>query len=468
MAAAAAVAADTIVLKSGRRITATNVAEEGERIYYETAAGRLSFPKSAVERIERGGSYSSAAEGKNGDVEIPPAPPAVISSQGYEEVFKNAVHDGAIDREYISKLEGEAQGGEARAVNRVVVAQHAAGQFQINAGNLEAAIGHYRRALNYAPENLGALLMTSYLHLRRSEFASALDYLERARRVAPDSPDVAAGLGWAYYRQNKLDLAVKEWRRSLALRPNPSVQRALEKAERDMNEEASYREGESSHFQLRYNGAQSPLLAREVLRTLERHFGEIESALNFSPTERIGVILYTEQAFVDVTRAPGWAGALNDGRIRVPVQGLTSMTAELSRTLKHELTHSFVFQKTRERCPVWLNEGIAQYLEGKRSEENAAALVQIYESGRGVSFAMMEGSWIGLPPQAAGYAYAWSLAAVEYMIQSGGMGDIERVLGRLPSSSSAEEAVRGVIRSDYADLEKSTSAWLKKTYVKAL
>ena len=43
------------------------------------------------------------------------------------------------------------------------------------------------------------------------------------------------------------------------------------------------------------------------------------------------------------------------------------MTDELARVLKHELTHSFVGQKTDGRCPVWLQEGIAQYMEGKRS-----------------------------------------------------------------------------------------------------
>jgi tetratricopeptide (TPR) repeat protein len=464
--AAGSALADTIVLKSGRRITATSVVEEGDRVYYETPAGRLSFPKSAVERIERGGEYSTASGGKIGDAEVPAATPGIVSTEGYEDVFKAATKNGAIDRDYIAKLEQEAQGGDSRAVARYVVAQHAAAQFQVAQGNLEAGITHYRRALMVSPEHLGALLMVSYLYLRRSEYTPALEYLERARRVAPNSPEVAAGIGWAYYRQNKLDLAVKEFRRSLALRPNADVQRALEKAERDLNEEASYREGESRHFQLRYNGAQSPALAREILRTLEQHFTDIESALNFSPPERIGVILYTEQAFMDVTRAPGWAGALNDGRIRVPVQGLTSMTPELSRTLKHELAHSFVFQKTRERCPVWLNEGIAQYLEGKRSGENAAALVQIYESGRGASLGALEGYWMQRPPQAAAYAYAWSLAAAEFIIQSGGMSDIERILDRLPTAASSEEALRSVLRSDYADLEKSAVAYLKKTYTR--
>src|SRR5690242_12293849 len=98
------------------------------------------------------------------------------------------------------------------------------------------------------------------------------------------------------------------------------------------------------------------------------HFSAIESEVNFTPPEPIGVVLYTEEAFMDITRAPAWAGALNDGRIRVPVQGLTAVDAELSRSLKHELTHSFVAQKTRGACaaiastcqnraPTWIQEG---------------------------------------------------------------------------------------------------------------
>src|SRR5205085_1328375 len=108
-------------------------------------------------------------------------------------------------------------------------------------------------------------------------------------------------------------------------------------------------------------------LERDVLRTLEMHFSAIESELNYTPPEPIGVVLYTEEAFTDITRAPSWAGALYDGRIRVPVQGLTSADAELSRSLKHELTHSFVAQKTKSACmgvavscgnhaPTWLQE----------------------------------------------------------------------------------------------------------------
>ena len=69
-------------------------------------------------------------------------------------------------------------------------------------------------------------------------------------------------------------------------------------------------------------------------------------------------MLYTEQAFFDVTQAPSWSGAVNDGKLRIPVQGLDSVTSDLARVLKHELAHSFINQLTGGRCPQWLNEGL--------------------------------------------------------------------------------------------------------------
>ena len=53
-------AADTIVLKNGRRIIALSAVEEGDKVKYLTSAGELSLPKSIVDHIEKGGSVPMA------------------------------------------------------------------------------------------------------------------------------------------------------------------------------------------------------------------------------------------------------------------------------------------------------------------------------------------------------------------------------------------------------------------------
>ncbi len=451
--------ADTIVLKNGRRISAANVVEENGRVSYETPAGQLSLPRSMVERIERGPAAATEPA-----AHLPLTPPPAEATEGYDDVAHATLHDSSIDRSYIARLEEAARGGGAEAAARAAAAHKAAALFELRRGDLEQAIAHCRRALTYAPEQLSLLLNIAYLHLRRSEYTAARDYLERARRVASDSADQAKLAGWAYYGLNRVDQAVEEWKRAQRIHPDAEVERALEKAERDLEAESGYREGETRHFVLRYHGGAAPQLARDVLRTLEEHFRTIESELNFTPAEPIGVILYTEQAFGDITRAPGWVGALNDGRIRVPVQGLTSVPAELSRVLKHELTHSFIQQKTRGRCPVWLQEGVAQWMEGQRSGESAGLLVSAYERRTSLPLAALEGTWMNLPGNVAGYAYAWSLGVVEYVVATYGMGDMERLLDALSAGPSAEAAVQSVLRMDSAELERETIKYLRRTY----
>src|SRR5712691_11513215 len=474
LATSARAAADTIVLKNGRRIAALSVVEEGDKVKYLTSAGELSLPKSIVDHIERGGAVTAGTPGADA-ANLTITPPAMESSGTFTEVEHNAVHDGSIDREYIAKLESAAHSGGRRANLSAALGHHAAANYELAHGDMGHALIDARTALTYAPEEPVLLMNVGYLLLRRSEFKESLEYLERARRFAPENADVPKLEGWAYYGLNKLDQAVAEWRKSEALRPDKEVQEALERALADKKEEETYKENESSHFKLRYSGAAAPALARDVLRSLERHFSEIESELNYTPPESIGVILYTQDAFSDITKAPAWAGALNDGRIRVPVQGLAGVDGELSRILKHELTHSFIAQKTRSACiglaatcaihaPTWIQEGLAQWMEGQRSGGDAAALVQIYSVGQAIPLSRLEGSWMSMSGDTARYAYAWALANIEYIVQADGMGDIERILDRIGAGMATETALKEVLRSDYNDLMQSTADYLRKTY----
>jgi tetratricopeptide (TPR) repeat protein len=456
---------DTIVLKNGRRITALSVTQEGEKITYETASGTLSLPRSIVDHIEHGAvSHPGTAAGASAFSLKPPeteaAPTALPPSRN--EIENRVTQGGEVDRSYVDQLDQEAHSGQGLANQNAAMAHHAASQFEMMHGAMDAALQDARSALTYMPEQPVLLMDAAYLYLRRSEYTQSLDYIDRARRLVPEDPEVSKLAGWAYYGLNKMDLAVTEWKHALSLRPDAEVQAALGKAQRDEQEEEQYKENESSHFTLRYSGASEPALARNILHTLERHYGAIESELSYSPPDSIGVILYTQQAFADITQVPNWVGALNDGRIRVPVQGLSEVTPELSRVLKHELTHSFVQQKTLGRAPTWIQEGLAQWMEGKRSDLNAAALIAIYQGDPALAMKHYQGDWMKLSNEAVNTAYAWALANVEYIVQSGGMNDVDRILERLAAGQAPEEALRAILRSDYTDLTHDTVQYLRK------
>ena len=114
-----------------------------------------------------------------------------------------------------------------------------------------------------------------------------------------------------------------------------------------------------------------------------RGLGRLRATSSASrPSGPVTVVLQTAKAFYDTTRAPGWVAAWNDGTIRVPVAGLERPTPGLVRVLRHELAHSFVASRTGANCPTWLQEGLAQWLEGGDPRREDAALARIARSAR--------------------------------------------------------------------------------------
>src|SRR5262249_53680415 len=125
-------AADTIVLKNGRRIIALSVVEVGDKVRYQTSAGELTLPKSIVDHIEKGGAVPMELPGAAaGAASLGiTAPAAELPGSGSSEIEKATVHDGSIDREYIAKVDQEARGGGAQAKVVAAAAHHAAAVFE--------------------------------------------------------------------------------------------------------------------------------------------------------------------------------------------------------------------------------------------------------------------------------------------------------------------------------------------------
>jgi len=127
----------------------------------------------------------------------------------------------------------------------------------------------------------------------------------------------------------------------------PEVESLLKKIQQENLAENDFKQANSLHFVVRYEGSESNrALGQGILASLERSFTELENQLDYSPRDSIAVVLYPDEVFQDVTKMPGWVGALNDGKIRFPIKGLTFVDDTVRGILKHELTHSFIRLKT--------------------------------------------------------------------------------------------------------------------------
>jgi Flp pilus assembly protein TadD len=452
--------ADVIHLKNGRTIWADHVRDNGAHLEYDVGDDSYAILKASVERIDSGGvkpEYASSTNG-GGAKEIPQFAPAETLKSD-PALADKIVHDGKVDYDALAALE---QLGDSR---RTAAGYFLAGKYEFDRGNFSKARSNFEAALRFDGQNPTILNYYAALLVRTGNPAEALPFAERAVRVAPDSPDALAVLGYAQFAADHNKDAIQTWKKSLALRPDPTLQAYLAKAEREATAEADYSQRESSHFTLRYEGKQtSEELRRDLVATLESEYDDLVREFGVSPRANIPVILYTGQAFFDVTQAPSWSGAVNDGKLRIPVEGLNSVTPELARVLKHELAHSFINQLSGGRCPQWLHEGIAQAMEPKSLSSHGQRLAQLFRDQHEIPFNALEGSFMRFSTLEALLAYDESLAAVDYINDTYGMSDLTRVLERLNEGSSTEAALRATIHSDYGQLETEVGKYLASRY----
>ncbi len=451
--------AEVIHLKNGRTIYADQVRENGNHVEYDIGENTFAIPKTLVDHIEAGGVPPAvASQGPGKDMQDLPSFAPADDLKTNSTVSSKIIHDNQVDTDALSELE---QAHDDRATG---TGYFIAGKYEFERGDFAKARTFFENALRFQPDDPTFLNYYAALLARTGHASQGLPFAEHAVRIAPESPETLTVLGFVQYAADRNDQAIQTWKHSLAIRPDPMVQKYLDKAQRDATAEANFSEKESSHFTLRFEGKQtSESLRGQMLATLESDYDELVRELGVAPKENIPVVLYTDQAFFDVTQAPSWSGAVNDGKLRIPVNGLNSITPDLARVLKHELAHSFIAQISAGRCPQWLNEGIAQAVEPKQIV-NGRLLATLFKTQHEIPINALEGNFMQLTPVQAAVAYDESLAAVLYISNGNGMGELVRVLQMLSQGSSTEAALRSVIHSDYGQLEADLGKYLGDTY----
>ena len=487
LAFSAPLPADIIHFKNGTFITVDKTVENGAQVDYFIGATRYTVPKSSIERIDREsglgisiGSTSQtnlvtvgpgSAPASEPATPAPPKPPvartrlpllrpAITPDEAkqratlLDRILANGrVYDGAL-----WQIEQEGKPPQSK------LAYMEAGRFELDHGRPAAATQYFEHALSFSPDDPIALewYMVGLAEINKDVEAASV--AEKLTRVVPDASTFAL-LGLAYYNVDRLPEAVSAFQQSVALRPTDWVQKLLQRTQHELEVQGNFNQSDSWHFTLRYEGGKTPLsLQRDLLDTLEEQYRDLSSQLGYTPGENISVILYTNTQFFDITQAPTWAGGVNDGKLRIPISGVSGMTPELRRVLKHELTHSFVRLITRGRCPSWLNEGLAEAMEPRSVDDYGPALASLFTTKKEIPFRYLDGPFARLNARQAMAAYLEALLAVEYLRERWGMDGVQHVLQRLADGDSPDAALYSVTQMHYGDLEEGLTAYLQKKY----
>lgn len=316
------------------------------------------------------------------------------------------------------------------------------GQQLLDKKSFAQAAEQFGKAVELYPDNPRYHLLRGIALTFAQNYDPARYELETARGLAGDGVEVLYFLGKTYYDVGETDRALEYWEKAAALAPDdPRFVGLLERMRREQAAEGKMDRGYSSRFVISYDTEVRTGSALDILDALEHLYNEVGTDLDYYPEAKIPVILYTLRDYREVTRSPHWSGGLYDGKIRLPIGGMTELTPELRATLRHEYTHAVVRDLTRGNCPSWLNEGIAELQGRQEFNPPLTELGRVIRTGDFIPLHALEGNFSSLGEKQIRLAYEESYAAVNYLVTTYGWYRVKAILLNLGEGMTIEQAL---------------------------
>jgi tetratricopeptide (TPR) repeat protein len=237
-----------------------------------------------------------------------------------------------------------------------------------------------------------------------------------------------------------------------------------------------HKEKRSAHFLLRYP-PEDEVLVDYALEALEAALGNLSADLGFvsnrpihvdiyrSPSDLAAVSTLTE---LEVQRT-GTIALCKWARLMATSPRALSYGYPWLDSLSHELVHYVVSALSRDQTPVWLQEGLAKFLERRWREPPNADLPPVMQhllakalaSGKLIPFDRMHPSMAKLPTaEDASLAFAEVVTAVASLHARGGMPALRAAIEAVKSGVDARTAVARASGESWPDFERSWKAFM--------
>ncbi len=479
--------ADVLYFQSGMRLDVERSWEENGEICVRMFDSVYRYPKTEIVRIEKKGPATksdprtdvaqpqqpitppSPSPSKT-DVPVPPhSDPSTRFQDDYAAALKlaregkwpQALETGARAYRWASDRQRAARG---MAALHTRYADHLR-----KTGLVREARDQLKTALDYLPDDATALKMSAEIDLDFAvdrfgarDYDAAGVFLQRAVRLDPDNPHIYVLYGRIAYARNEYADAQYYWRKAQRINPDlPLVTQYLKRLEQDRQAEKGLDTAENGVFVIKFQGMKKQHVADEAVAILEKARTAVGLGLDLYPDEKIIVIVYPGDDLQRLNYLPDWAAGGYDGKIRFAEDLFEG--DYVTAVLVHEYTHAVVHAIGGPQVPLWLQEGLAEYMARPvkpeaLSRERRQFLASAAREGRLIPLRALTGlngtGLSALNRQTIQLVYAQSESFVTYLINQYSTVSVRGLVVAMGKNEDPHRAVSRVLGGDLDDLEQ--------------
>lgn len=307
--------------------------------------------------------------------------------------------------------------------------------------------------------------------------------LAALEHAAPNAPEVPYLRGYQKFLRGDYDGAVRALLAATQAAPNNADVHSLASLAKEAQAAVKeHREEVSSHVVIRYP-PEDAVLVPYAASTLEAAYRALHDDLGFDAEMPIRVELYRSPSDLAAVTSLSQAEVARTGTIALCKWARLMVTTPRALaygypwldTINHELVHYAVSTLTGDRAPVWLQEGLAKFLE-RRWREPAGGripppmehlLAKALRTGKLITFEAMHPSMAKLPSaEDATLAFAEVENAVAFLHDKGGMAALRDAIKRVAAGEDARAAVAAAAGLSWPEFERGWRAFMVAQHYK--
>ena len=288
-------------------------------------------------------------------------------------------------------------------------------------------------------------------------------------------------MGWAYHQQGDYDAASTFFQKvdQEELKGDRYFANRLEELRKTADELKSFAVFETENFSFRYRVGADKVMLYLLPEIMERVYVKFSKLFHYTRDEKIIVELMPNYRLFSYASALSKTQIETTGTIALCVENrLVVLTPRRvlqgyywPDVIAHEFVHYILTKQSSDHVPLWMQEGVAKYFEGRWDQDDINPLGEALESS--LAFAIKEDilltvdqmmpSFAALPTAAmARQAYAQTTAMIDYLCKRNGEDIVYQIVSGLKDQPNLDTVMMTQMGEDFAAFEKGWRQWLKE------